>query len=144
MVVFRQGTAVSINLFLYMQTAGGRKDEILSAVSPFVSEGRLEVLRSLRSLAARMRGPKEALSIALIWNPTKGDLLKIALMKDLLRGVRILFVLSDQDRETIKLAHKVFPTYITYVDDDISKIVAVLKRLTKAPKTGSGTEAGCR
>lgn len=133
-----------MNLFLYMPPSGGRKDELLSAVAPFVSEGRLEVFRSIKSLAARMRGPKEALSIALIWDPTKEDLRNIGSMKDWLRGARILLVLSDQDSETIKLAHKVFPTYITYVDDDISKIVSVLKRLARAPQTGSGTEAGCR
>jgi hypothetical protein len=131
-----------MNLFFYMPPSGGRKDELLSVVAPFVSEGRLEVFSSLKSFAARVRGPKDTLSIALIWNPGREDLGKIASMRELLRGVRILLVLSDQQRETIKLAHKVFPAFIAYVDDDISKVVSVLKWLARAGQTGSRTEAG--
>jgi hypothetical protein len=132
-----------MNLFFYMPPSGGRKDELLRAVAPYASEGRLEVFSSLKGFAARIRAPKDTLSIALIWNPRREDLDEIASMRDLLRGVRILLVLSDQERETIKLAHQVFPTYIGYVDDDVDKIISVLKRLARARQTGSRMKAGC-
>jgi hypothetical protein len=133
-----------MNLFFYMPKPGGRKGELLSAVVPLASRGSLEVFPNLKSFAARMRRPKEALSIVLIWNPSREDLRKIGSMKDFLRGARIVLVLSDQETETIKLAHRVFPAYIAYVDDAIPEIVSVLKRLTRPCKTSSGTEAGCR
>jgi hypothetical protein len=130
-----------MNLFFYMPRPGGREDELLSAVAPFVSRGSLEVFSDLQSFAARIRRPKDAPSIALIWNPTQEDLRQIGSMRDFLTGARILLVLADQETETIMLAHKIFPTYIAYVDDGISEIVSVLKRLTRAYKSGSGTEA---
>ncbi len=125
-----------MNLFLYLPRPGGRGDDLLSAVAPFVSQGSLEVFPDLKSFSDGIRRPKNALSIALIWNPTKEDLRKVGSMRDLLSGVRILLVLPDQEKETIALAHKIFPTYITYIDGDIFEIVSVLKHLTEAGRNG--------
>jgi hypothetical protein len=131
--------AKAMNLFLYLPRPGGRENELLSAVAPFVSQGCLEVFSDLQSFAVRMRRPKDALSIALISNPTREDLRQIGSMRDFLSGVRILLVLPDQNKETIALAHKIFPTFITYIDEDISEIVSVLKHLTDVRKNDPGT-----
>ncbi|MEN6311485.1 MAG: hypothetical protein ABFD80_08110 [Acidobacteriota bacterium] len=120
-----------MNLFIYMPGQDAKGGELLSAVAPFVSGGCLEVFPDLLDFAARIRRPKDALSIALIWNPARQDLRELGAMRDFLGGVRTLLVLPDEDRETVALAHKIFPAYITYVDDGISEIVSVLKRLTK-------------
>jgi hypothetical protein len=120
-----------MNLFFYLPGSRGKGEDVLGAVAPFACGGSLEVFPDLRSFAARMRRPKDSLSVALIWNPTKEDLRAIGSMRDLLTGVRTLLILPDQETETIALAHKIFPTYITYVDEGASKIVSVLERLTR-------------
>ncbi|MFO7734269.1 MAG: hypothetical protein R6X21_11565 [Candidatus Aminicenantes bacterium] len=53
-------------------------------------------------------------------------------MRDLLRGGRTLLVLPDEKKETVTLAHSLRPAFITYVDDGISEVLSVLKKLTKA------------
>ena len=58
-------------------------------------------------------------------------------MRDLLRGGRTLLVLPDGKKETITMAHSLLPAFITYVDDGISEVLSVLKKLTKA----GGSEA---
>jgi hypothetical protein len=120
-----------MNLFFYLPDPRGKGEELLGAVAPFASGGSLEVFPNLRSFAARIRKPKDSLSVAVIWNPTKEDLREIGTMRDFLTGVRTLLVLPDQETETIALAHKIFPIYITYVDEGTSKIVSVLERLTR-------------
>lgn len=121
-----------MNLFVYLPSPGDRGDELLSAISPFFSQGSLEVFSDLRSFAARIRQPKDTFSIALIWDPTTEDLREIGSMRDFLTGVRTLLVLPDQEMETITLAHKIFPTYITYIDEGLSEVVSVLEWLTRA------------
>jgi hypothetical protein len=133
-----------MNMFLYMPRPAGKGDELLSAVGPLVSPGCLEVFPDLQSFGERIRQPKDPFSIALIWNPTQDNLREIGRMRDFLARARTLLVLPDQERETIALAHKIFPTYISYIDDGISEIVAVLKQLIKARRNGSCSGAGGR
>jgi hypothetical protein len=113
-----------------MPRSEGRENELLSAVAPFISNGPLEVFSDLPSFAARVRRPKESLSVALIWNPTKEELREIGAMKHFLEGVKVLLVLPDQEAETVALAHRILPAYISYLDEGIFEIVPVLKRLT--------------
>lgn len=131
-----------MNLIFYLPRPGDRGDDLLRAVAPFVSRGSLEVFSDLRSFAARIRQPKRSFSVALIWNPTTEDLREIGLMRDFLIGVRTLLVLPDQEMETIALAHKIFPTYITYIDEGLSEVVSVLEWLTRAG--GDSTAEGAR
>jgi len=131
-----------MNLFIYMSTPGDKGDELLKAVAPYVSRGSLDVFSDLRSFALRVRRPKDSFSIALIWNPSKEDLREIARMRDFLTGVRTLLVLPDQETETIALAHKIFPNYITYIDEGVSEVVSVLEWLTRAG--GDSTAEGAR
>ncbi|HYA48436.1 MAG TPA: hypothetical protein VEG35_01950 [Burkholderiales bacterium] len=130
-----------MNVLFYMRTPGIREDDLLRAVAPFVSRGSLEVFADLESFAGRVRRPKDLPSVALIWNPTKDDLRALASLRVLLGGGRILLVLPDQEEETIALAHRVRPAYITYVDEGISGVVSVLTRL--AGNAGD-TAAGAR
>jgi len=131
-----------MNVLFYMRTPGAKEDALLGAVAPFVSGGSLEVFTDLRSLAARIRKPKDAPSIAVVYNPNAPDLGALVSMRELLRGVRVLLVLPDEDEETITLAHRVRPAYITYIDDGPSGIVSVLKRLAAA--AGGSAAGGCR
>ncbi len=130
-----------MNLFFYVPRPEGRRDELLSAVAPFVSGGSLEVFADIGSFGARVRRPKDALSIALIWNPTKEELQEIVLMRDFLVGVHTLLALPNQEADMIALAHRIFPTYITYIDGGISEIVSVLERLTRAGRAAPARRA---
>jgi hypothetical protein len=125
-----------MNLLFYMRSPGGREDELLSAVAPFASNGSLEVFPDIPSFAVRIRRPKAVPSIVLIWNPTKEDLREFYSLREFLKGVRILLVLSDQDEETIALAHRIFPAYLTDVESGISEIVSVLKKLVRTGNHG--------
>jgi hypothetical protein len=130
-----------MNLFVYMPTPGDKGDELLKALAPYVSRGSLDVFSDLPSFAVRARQPKDPFSIALIWDPSKEDLREIARMRDFLTGVRTLLVLPDQETETIALAHKILPNYITYIDEGVSEVVSVLDWLTRAGADGPGEEA---
>jgi hypothetical protein len=132
---FKNGTAGTMNLIFFMPRRGNRGDELVSAVAPLVSKGSLELFPDIRSFGNRLRRPKDAHSIALIWDPTAEDLREIVSMRDLLTGVRTVLALPDESAETVALAHKILPAFISYVDDGLFEVVSVLERLT-----GSGGE----
>ncbi|HOW86388.1 MAG TPA: hypothetical protein P5119_11020 [Candidatus Aminicenantes bacterium] len=103
---------------------------LLGAIGPLAPDGRLEVFSSLAGFEARLRGPKGNRSLVVVWDPTVGDLAALAGLNDRLAGLRILLVLPDDGAETVALAHKLRPAYISYAGDGIAEIMAVLGRLS--------------
>ena len=128
---------MSLNVFAYFPRGPQEGHALLNAVVPLVAGGRLEVFHDLEGFASGIRRPKDPSSVAIVWDPTREDLRKIAAMKPLLAGVRTLLVLPDEDAETVVLAHQVLPAYVGYVDDGVSDIVSVLERLAASGRAGS-------
>jgi hypothetical protein len=127
-----------MDIFLLMPRpgrGGGRLLDLMLPLAPFVHP---EVFFDLPDLAARLRRPKAPESIALIHDPSHEDLRALAELKDYLRGMRILLVLPDQEEETIALAHKLLPSYITYVDNGTSGIMAIIRQLARAGADEAG------
>jgi len=117
-----------MNLLLYMPRPGKKGARLLATVVPMIQHESLEVFPDLAGFTERVKKPKDPTSVAIIFDPTDDELRSLAGLRGYLKGTKILLVLPDQDDETISLAHKLLPTYISYVDNDISRIGAVLKR----------------
>ncbi len=67
----------------------------------------------------------------LVLGPSHEDLRRIISLRDFLKDARVLLVLGDESEETISLAHRVLPTYISDLDESTSGVVSVLKQLMK-------------
>ncbi len=130
---------MALNVFFLMALPSEEGRALLGAVGSLVTDGRLEVFSNLADFEARMRGLKTPRSMAIVWSPTRGDLRALAGMSDLLADLRLLLVLPDDRTETVALAHKLRPAYVSYVDDGISEVVAVLGRLTASGEDMPGS-----
>jgi len=120
-----------MNLLLYMPRPGKKGARLLAMIVPMIHHESLEVFPDLTNFAERVKKPKDPTSVAIIFDPTDDELRSLVCLRSYLKGTKILLVLSGQNAETISLAHKLLPTYISYVDNDISRIGAVLKRTVK-------------
>jgi hypothetical protein len=121
-----------MNLFLYTHVPHVGGEQILSAVAPLISQGSIEVFQHLTGFVERLRRPKDVLSLAILMGPSKDDLRMLVASRDFLKETKTLLVLPDQDEETLFLAYRVFPAFITYVDSPMSDLTAVVKRLAEA------------
>ena len=53
---------------------------------------------------------------------------------------KILLILEVQDKETISLAHRLFPTYVSYTENNYSRTLSVLQNLMDSHQNRSGLE----
>jgi hypothetical protein len=62
------------------------------------------------------------------------------------QGVRVLLVLPDTEEETIAMAHRFQPRYLTFVDKNIPALATVVDRMRKSThrKEGLGDNKGQR
>jgi hypothetical protein len=57
------------------------------------------------------------------------DILELIGVRHLFRHVPVVLVLPDTDEETIALAHRLRPRYLTYIDTHFVGLYPVLERL---------------
>ena len=60
---------------------------------------------------------------------TKEELSGILSVRELLVDVRIILVLPDQDKDSIKKGHTMWPRFLTYASSDFSDAAAVLRKM---------------
>lgn len=121
----------AMNLFFLMTGQDGAGEPFLRDAGPLVSRDAVEVFKDLPSFADRLRRPKDPSCVVVILGPSDEDLKRIAPLREYLKDSRILLVLRDQGEETMRLAHRILPTYITYFDNGTSGVVSVIRRVMK-------------
>ncbi len=127
-----------MNLFVLIAEEGGTGGPFVEAVTPLVPKDKLEVLLGLPALAERLRKPHDPFCALLVLGPSHEDLRRIISLRDFLKDIRVLLVLGDESDETITLAHRVLPTYISELEDGTSGVVSVLKQLIKDARVREG------
>ncbi|MGZ5495229.1 MAG: hypothetical protein ACXWFO_00620 [Candidatus Aminicenantales bacterium] len=120
-----------MNLFVLIAENGGTSGRFLEDVTPLVPQDKIEVLNGSLALAERLRKPRDPFCAVLVLGPSHEDLRRIISLRDFLKDARMLLVLGDESEETISLAHRVLPTYISDLDESTSGVVSVLKQLMK-------------
>jgi hypothetical protein len=121
-----------MNLFVYLPAFSERSQTFLAGARFLPSRISLEVFDTRTGFLHRLRQPKDDSAIALLFEPTHEDLDNMRTALPFLVKVPLLLVLVDQDVVTMALAHRLLPSYITYVDSDVSQLFSVIRKLAPA------------
>jgi len=124
-----------MNLFIYLATVSEKGRHFLDSARRLAEGINMEVFETKSGLVKRLRQPKEGPSVTILFDPGREDLAGLDVIRQFLANIPLLLVLSDQDPETLALSHRLLPSYITYVDSDLSQLLAVVKKLLS---TGQG------
>lgn len=120
-----------MNLFFLIAENSNGAGSFLRAMLHLVPDDRLEVFDGLSELSERLRRPRDPSFAVLVIGPSHDDLKQLASLKKNLKHGKILLVLNDDSRETIALAHRVMPTFISDLESGPSRVVSVLGQLVR-------------
>jgi len=98
-------------------------------VSTLVPEERLEVYRSIEELAHGLHRLYDHDTIVLLRARDREELLRIVSLRDLLEGLRVILLLPDREEETISLAHRLRPRFLSNSESDFSDTMSVLQKM---------------
>jgi len=129
-----------MNVFVYAASASTEGSHLIRDVSHAAPEAGLEIFRTCQSLSERLLKPRNTLSIAILFAPTRGELMALIPLRESFRETKILLILQDQDKETISLAHRLFPTYVSYTENNYGRTLSVLQNLMDSHQNRSGLE----
>lgn len=126
-----------MQLFIYARSASPKETHLIRDIRQTVPYARLEVFPTAQGLSARLLKPRDTFSVAILFAPTKEDLQSLIPLRDFFRETKILLILSGQDKETLCLAHRLFPTYVSYTENHHDGILSVLQNLIDAHQKAS-------
>ena len=127
-----------MNLFILLAENNGPDRRFLDDAVALVPKDKLEVFDGFAAFAERLRKPRDPCCAVLVLGPSHDDLTGMVSLRGFLKDAKILLVLADQSEETIALAHKILPTYISDLENSTSGIVSVLKQMTRDARAQEG------
>jgi len=98
-------------------------------IETMVSMEAREAFSDLDSLRRRLCRPRNGLTIAVLVAATGEELWDLLAMRDLLADLRLILVLPDRSRETIKAGHRMAPRFLSYIDSGFEEVEAVLEQM---------------
>ena len=126
-----------MNLICYAKPnscAGKRLQKVISAIVP---REQIELFRSIDSLSRRLCVATYNLNVAVLLASSRKDLSEILSIRDLFRDIRIILILPDRDRDTISQGHKLYPRFLSYVDDNFADVAAVLEKMLRITESNN-------
>ena len=120
-----------MNLLLYSTDKKGNGKYLQSVIEELVPENKTEIYRTIDSLSYRLRQPKYDLAVAVLLASSSEDLVELLSIRDLLDDLRIILLLPNRDKDTIKKGHTFRPRFLTYADSNLLNVAAVLSKMLR-------------
>jgi hypothetical protein len=120
-----------MKIFIYSTKVNGAGERILKAVETIVSEGNVDIYRSIGELSSGLRQPRNDMNITLLLASSKEDLVDLLSIRDLLCDMRIILILPNSDPETVAKGHMLRPRFLSYCDSDFVDVAAVLSLMIR-------------
>jgi hypothetical protein len=106
--------------------AGDRLSRIIVEMLPADS---VIIHRSLIGLIQTLRSRNAAEEVVVLMPGNRQELSEVCLMHDDFQNVRLVLVLYDEDSDTIAMAHRLRPRYVSYANADFIDLMHVLKKM---------------
>jgi len=120
-----------MTVLIYSIKTKGAGERILQVIETVVSEGNVNIYRSIDALSRGLRQPRNDMTIALLLASSKEDLLDLLSIRDLLWDMKIILVLPNSDPDTVAKGHMLKPRFLSYCDGDFVDVAAVLSLMIR-------------
>jgi hypothetical protein len=119
-----------MDLLLYAPVSERIRKQVGRTLESVLPEDSIQVCSTIGNLCKNLRMPKQDLTIAILVPTNRGDLLELRTICPMFRDVQILLVLPNkEEEETISIAHRLRPRYLTSIEDNLTALGAVVTKM---------------
>ncbi len=104
-------------------------------MTDLVPKEKIEVYDSIPNLTARLRTPQRESTIAVLLVADGDDLESILAVQSLFGNIPIILILPDRRADTIMKGHSMHPRYLSFKDNKLEDVRAVLARMMRPEGT---------
>jgi len=118
-----------VKVLFYSSTPEDPGMGVETRLKDLVPAGKVEVYRSIEGLARRVQRLYGHDTIVILQAQDRKQLVRMVSLRDLFQGVRIILLVPDREEETIVLAHRLRPRFLSNNEGDLSDVMSVLQRM---------------
>ena len=120
-----------MQVLFYAPSGDQDGDRLQRTLDEMLPRGSVETHRTLTGLIQRLRNRNAEPEVVLLMPENRLELSGVYALLDELRDVRLVLVLPDGEDETIAMAHRLRPRFVTYANKDYSELQQVLQKMLK-------------
>jgi hypothetical protein len=127
-----------MDLLFYATDIEGDGKPLWDLYQDSYDQHRSEFCLKIDDLTDRLRRPKSDPAIAVLLAGSQIDLENFLAIRDLLNRIRIILILPDRNKDTIKKGHTLLPRFLTFVDGNFDWVTAVLHKMIMNSEGSNG------
>jgi len=120
-----------MKIIFYSSSREGAEKEICEMLKKLAPEKTIEMYRSIEELIQCLKRLLDHETIVILRARDREELLHIVSLSDLLQGLRIILLIPNRDRETISIAHRLRPRFLSNGESDFSDTMGVLQKMVQ-------------
>jgi len=120
-----------MKIIFYSSSMEGAEKEICEMLKKLAPEETIEMYRSIEELIQCLKRLLDHETIVILRARDREELLHIVSLNDLLQGLRIILLIPNRDRETISIAHRLRPRFLSNGESDFSDTMGVLQKMVQ-------------
>ena len=127
-------------LFFFIPTRSDAEKRLIAAIEELSPGMSVRVFRDADSLRRKLLSGGIRTLAAVILATTKGDLLSVLTLRELLLDFRLVMILPDAGEMTKAMAWRMWPRFVSYADGDFRDVAGVVQKIIGTrPKRKRGT-----
>jgi hypothetical protein len=124
-----------VKLFFYAPLVNGQAKKLLDKLAVLRPRLNMRTCGDLMGLELQLRQPNMDSKIVILFPESAKDLEGLSTISQWLMDLPLIIVLPDRQKDTIALAHRLRPRFVTDIDCDFeSEVTAILGHMIKAPR----------
>lgn len=92
----------------------------------------IELYKSIEEVYSRLCNPGSSARVLILCPKNNKEMEKVISLQDVLSRVKIILILPKRDKNSVKLAYRIFPRFMAFADEDFTSITMVLQKMSSS------------
>ena len=120
-----------MKVLLYARESAEPGNKLQNFLETHVPGSNPEVYHTIEGLAERLKAPHRGEVVAVLQANSQEDLAALLSIRHRLQDIKTILLAPDREEETIALAHQLRPRFLSYINNDLYPVAAVLEKMLK-------------
>ncbi len=120
-----------MNLLFYCCRTQGPGERLHQMIKMLHPKMKVETIREIPGLIRRLCRYKRDITIIILFIVSAEELSNLFAIRDLFLDMRIILILPDHQKLTIKQGHAMLPRFLSFADAELLDVVAVLHKMVR-------------
>jgi hypothetical protein len=116
-----------MNIIFYCPSKNGYYDNFSSFITFPSRQKKVEIHRDIETFSHRLKKPYKNKAVVVIYAETLEDLIDVYLIKHLLRGISLILILPDNEKDTLAMGSLLRPVFTFNINSSTSDISYALQ-----------------